>query len=208
MKTKLTLICLALASVAGYSLPRVSPEPMHQGRPLRAWLVQLQAPDADSRAEAALALCRAQRGDHTATVARALTAALADRSARVQQIALVGLYRIALDDRPAVRPALPALRTVLQGADAVNRSHAAQLLGMLGADPKTVVPLLVKAVTDPNHLVRTAAARALGEIGPAARAAVPELVEALRDGENLVRLNAELALRAIDPEAAARAGVR
>lgn len=207
---KLILVVLALASVAFYSLPGVDPEPVHRGRPLRAWLFELQASTEDMRAEAALALCRTQTpaGSHQATVTQALIGALADRSLRVQQIALVGLFRLALDNRHQVRPAMPALERILIGDDAVNRSHAAQLLGMLGADPKKVVPLLTKALADPSPLVRTAAARGLGEIGRAARLAAPALVDALHDSDKLVQLNAGWALKVIDPEAAARASER
>lgn len=61
------------------------------------------------------------------------------------------------------------------------RRQAVQALAALGADAKTAVPSLIRAMDDTDDAVREGAMAALGRIGPAAEEAVPALLRALPD---------------------------
>jgi HEAT repeat protein len=131
--------------------------------------------DAEVRGAAANALGRF--GKEPTTVLPALTAALKDESAEVRRYAIYGLKLY----RAEAKAALPAILDTLNNDKSEEvRCIAADLLGKLGADPKTVVPALaaaVKAGGEPG----THALKALVEIGPEAKAALPEMTAALQD---------------------------
>src|SRR5262245_64932098 len=61
------------------------------------------------------------------------------------------------------------------------QSAAAASLGKFGADAKSAVSALTKALQDADYRVRISAATALGRVGPAAAEAIPVLVAALSD---------------------------
>lgn len=88
-------------------------------------------------------------------------------------------------------PAVPALIEVLDDPDPLVRGHAAETLGLIGADAAPAVPALVKHLSDEGQwtasmgdmgfrqTVGAVAAEALGGIGPAAKEAVPALSQRL-----------------------------
>jgi HEAT repeat protein len=81
-------------------------------------------------------------------------------------------------------------------------------LGRLGAEARSAVPALARALRSPDTLVRQQAALALGQIG-VADDAVTALTAALADQEWTVRRQAALALGRIGPPAkAAEADLR
>ena len=91
--------------------------------------------------------------------------------------------------------------------------------GVMEAEVKAAVPVLIRALKAQEAEVRRGAAYALGKIGVDAKAAVPALIEALTDkgGRDpgmgcwahlyTVGYAASRALLQIDPEAAKEAGV-
>jgi HEAT repeat protein len=100
--------------------------------------------------------------------------------------------------KPA-RSASPALVTILEkDRDALVRHNAAEALGKIGGETKTVVAALGRAMRDSDQDVMTAAAMALANFG---RASVPELRMALKEKDNLVRKNAAEAIAKIGPDA-------
>jgi HEAT repeat protein len=83
----------------------------------------------------------------------------------------------------------------LKSNDSDARRAAAKDLGELGADAKSAVPDLIKALNNDKDLfVRRFAAEALGAIGPDAVSAVPDLGKALNDSRKEVQLAAADAL--------------
>lgn len=82
------------------------------------------------------------------------------------------------------------------------REAGARGLGLVGADAKAAVPMLVSALRDKAGRVRWEAATALGHIGAAA---VPGLTASLRDRDPDVRHAAVFALGEIGPDAGSAA---
>jgi len=84
--------------------------------------------------------------------------------------------------------AVPALMQALKDKEADVRETACEALGDIGAEAKTVVPVLADMLTkDPDLNVRCAAANALGDFKAEARSAIPALKEALKTKEPLVQ---------------------
>jgi len=88
----------------------------------------------------------------------------------------------------------PVLKVALDDRDEGMREA---LVGLLRAQGKEGVPLLVKALQDRSAQVRLRAANALGSLGAQAREAVPALVETLDDTDRPVRLATAGALNLI-----------
>ncbi len=86
--------------------------------------------------------------------------------------------------------------------------HSLYALACVRAEPQLAVPVLTKALRDPNSTVRFVACVALAKLGEEAKQAVPHLLDALEDPDREVRHLAIYALRSLDPEAAAKAGVQ
>ena len=82
-----------------------------------------------------------------------------------------------------------------------SRSAPARALGAIGPQAKDAVPVLAKALEDPDYNVRWAAAEALGRIGEPAKAAVPALARTLTDKITSVRRETVVALGRIGPAA-------
>jgi len=82
----------------------------------------------------------------------------------------------------------------LSNADEKVSLRAIDDLGKLGAEAKSAVPALAKALSHESKDVRWHAARTLGSIGLEANSAVPALVEALGDDVPEVRAYAAFAL--------------
>jgi HEAT repeat protein len=103
-----------------------------------------------------------------------------------------------------IHEVVPAAVAALKHEDQWTRWRAAGLLGAFGADAKTAVPALVKALETTHDLdwgFQAKAAGALGMIGPEAREAVPALIRTLQSGEPGLRSSAAFALSRIGPDA-------
>ncbi|HVY69772.1 MAG TPA: HEAT repeat domain-containing protein [Verrucomicrobiae bacterium] len=106
---------------------------------------------------------------------------------------------------PLAASAVPDLLGVVWDTNGVVRVHPVRALGRIHAQPKAVVPVLIKLLSDPDSEVRNVAAISLGDFGPEAKDAVPSLRAGLQRGRFADSIGA--ALNRIDPEAAEKAGV-
>jgi HEAT repeat protein len=101
------------------------------------------------------------------------------------------------------KPLTPALIACLQDEYVDVRGAAAQILGVIKADPAVTVPALAGALKDPDEYVRTFAAQSLGDFGAKAKMAVPALIGVFRkDKSDMCRSAAIQALGEIGPPAA------
>src|SRR5262249_49095723 len=75
------------------------------------------------------------------------------------------------------------LEQMLADPSPTVQAQGAYGLGLHGAEARSAVPALAKALKAESALVREYAARALGLIGPDAKVAVPELTAALKQSE-------------------------
>ena len=124
-----------------------------------------------------------------------------------------------VNDKPHIGHAYTTvLADVLAGAPG-SRVMAAEALGELGAEHKSAVPPLLRALNDPDPFVRVAAAQALGHISgrfhqiqrnlngdklwPSTAECVPPLIGLLADKNGTVRHAAIFCLHSIGPPARA-----
>jgi HEAT repeat protein len=99
---------------------------------------------------------------------------------------------------PAAKKAKAELINTLQRDDErIVRCRAAESLGRLCEDPKTVVPVLINALEDKDKGVRMWAAWSLGQFGPDAALAIGQLTEHLKDPDSTVRRRSAEALKRI-----------
>ena len=153
---------------------------------------QLSAPEADLRAAAAEALCRAAEAARPATVP--LLKACGDEDDRVREWAVAALEEFGK----------PGDNTISQLADLAESSHpliaywAVTLLGRSGEEGSAAVPSLIACLDRQRPIeVRQRAAWAIGKIGPAAAGARDALAGVSADSDpRLARLAGE-ALAAI-----------
>ena len=105
--------------------------------------------------------------------------------------------------------AMPPLRSALSNKDPIVRRESLRSIGKLREraplDASVVVPLLEKAMKDPDEGVRTVAATYLGIIHEGADTAVPALIAGLADSDPEVRRASAGALGSFDPALAAAA---
>ena len=142
-----------------------------EGKTVRQWAEQLDAPDAAARYYAAYVL--GQLGPKAAEAVEPLKKVLEKRSV------------------PRSVPGWEDWEYV--------RGTAAWALGRIGPAADTAVPLLMETMHSTGHVsVRRNANEALGNLGAAAKAAVPELLKALDDEDAITRVNAAAALWKID----------
>jgi hypothetical protein len=87
----------------------------------------------------------------------ALIDALKDEEKSVRQYAARTLVRVGKD---AVGP----LTDLLKGKDKAQRANAAYVLGQLGAAAEDALPLLIKALKDPDRALRVRAAFAIERV--------------------------------------------
>ncbi|MCZ2344344.1 MAG: HEAT repeat domain-containing protein [Bacteroidales bacterium] len=86
--------------------------------------------------------------------------------------------------KPLATPAIPDFMTALKHPDAKIRAAAAESLGMIDADPKEVVPALLKLLnSDSDEKVKIAAAKGLGSMGDKAKPASKDLRELSKTDE-------------------------
>jgi len=101
------------------------------------------------------------------------------------------------------KEAVPALRKSLTSGNPDRRVWSAYTLGEIGADAKTAVGDLTKALENKKEdALRAAAAQALGKIGPEAASSTKALAARLHDENPQVRQQAAEALGRIGPAAA------
>ena len=175
---------LAVKRYALWALAKLGPEAKNALLPVR---LALQDKFASVRGLAAYALgemnCEGSVFD--------LCKALFDTDASVRQRAALALQQIG----PA---ALPGLQELMDRADNVSlRYEAIQALAIVGLQAKEALPLLIKALKDPEPQLRGAAARGLGRLGEAAVEAIPALLVQLKDKHLEPQLQAFDAIRAI-----------
>ncbi|HET7694910.1 MAG TPA: HEAT repeat domain-containing protein [Vicinamibacterales bacterium] len=95
-------------------------------------------------------------------------------------------------------PAVPALQEAVNASNEIVRREALRALGKLreraSIDPKIVVPLLLRAVDDPDPAVRNVAVTYLGIVRDDPAAEVNGLIKALADESPEVRQAAAAAL--------------
>ncbi len=120
----------------------------------------------------------------TARIVPALITSLADTEEKVRVVGSVALQNIG-------EPAVPYLIDALTAPSADIRLNAAYALGEIGKPLETVMPALIKALTDTEWNVRRLVVRALIRIGPPA---VDSLIEALNSPDQDLRGMAERAL--------------
>jgi HEAT repeat protein len=90
---------------------------------------------------------------------------------------------------------IPQVIESLQSHDWKVKVIAAEILGLLGTNAHSTIPVLSNLIQDDNADVRFVAARALGEIGT--EAVVPDLTKALQDKDENVRVSAADAFQKI-----------
>lgn len=111
-------------------------------------------------------------------------------------------------------PRVERLKAALDGTDPKVREKAVSALaneaytersrqdGVLGDWAQAAVPLLIRALADPDDKVAGQAGSALGQIGPMAREAVPALLERVQNGKRRARDGAIRGLGGIGKDAA------
>jgi hypothetical protein len=80
---------------------------------------------------------------------------------------------------PDARAAVPLLLRETTNTDAIIRQEAVWALGQIHAAPKSVVPVLITALRDPDGRVPALAARSLAHYGRDAQLAIPALLDLL-----------------------------
>ena len=134
--------------------PTVSNEQMVAGRPLSAWVKELQSKDANERRYAVLTL-----GNKGATYATPhLLTALKDPDPGVRAAAVRALRTVGKD----AKTTLPALIVALKDEDDEVKGHATDALSDYRSEAKAAVPQLVEIVKiTVNNKLRAQAGRAL-----------------------------------------------
>jgi HEAT repeat protein len=199
----------AAAALLGAAGPRLS---RREGA-ARALLRALDDPDADVRAEAAVALWRLRAAPAERVRPVLLAVAEAEHLAphRLEALLQVGVppeEAPRLLEQAAKRPGSSALVAYYRAApDAVG--PLLDLLGHPEEDHQTLavltlsgfgpaaVPGLARQLGDANPAARRHAALVLERLGPAAASAAPSLRELLRDPDPTVRVRAALGVRSV-----------
>jgi HEAT repeat protein len=164
-------------------------------RAVPALVDALADPDPQTRNEILFAL--AAIGPDAKAAVPAVTKALSDADMNVRYAACYALGSIG----PAAKSAKAALQRNLASPDEFLSVSSAWALaridpGCTETAPKSV-PLLVKALGEPDAMTRLHAAESLGLLGPLAKDAAPALQKAVQDANADVREAATKALKAI-----------
>ena len=164
----------ALKAAAGGG--KVVPEsgPFYRGRAASYWQEQLKDADAATRLDAVVALGALAKKD------KKLIPVLIDTLKNDEDVYVANKVTTELG---AVGPeALPALLEVAKDkTQRMPQTRAISAIGHMGARAKPAVPVLVKALGEPDMGVLRVTMNALTSIGPAAKEAIPALVNALDD---------------------------
>jgi HEAT repeat protein len=163
-------------------------QPVYQGRPLLAWVKELQSVNPQER-ERAVAAVRSLGTNALPTLVRVV--------ARRDSV----FRRPLLASQETLPRALwwPLYRLVRPHEAEYERQLAIEALGLLGPQAEPALPVLAAAVDDPQPRISVAATDALAHIG---KAAVPVLLKAMRNPQELNRSVAYAALARLGPEAA------
>ena len=121
-----------------------------------------------------------------------------EESIRMESAKLLGrLYAKAKDAKMELTPTIESLTEALD-KDKSNRVReaAAMALGKAGPDARWAVPVLAKALKEPNESLRREVAESLGRLGPEAHQARVELADLLKDkqSDRISRSSAAFAL--------------
>ncbi len=81
------------------------------------------------------------------------------------------------------------------------RPRVAAILGRMGTEAKSAIPVLTKVVADKNPVARREALFALAQMGPDAKEAVPAAIKALDDENEDIRYAACFVLGRVGPDA-------
>lgn len=227
----LVTLLIAALSVFAWLLLSQPDEPVYQGKPLSYWCFQYASNSfnpygqADKQAEIAI---RTIGTNAVPTLLRWFTVEDSEFKRKFIQFTR-RKHLININWRPAElmrfeaesgfrclgpdgASAIPSLIKIYDDPSYVPRSYlhfaSVQTLGDIHAKPELTVPVLARALNDPDEGVRVVAASGLAAFGYDAKSAVPELIKALADPFPEVRDNAASALKLIDPAAAANAGVK
>lgn len=172
------------------------------GRSAPEWHARLLLHE-QARAEAAWALSQlVERNPQLAESIRldTLSPLMSHPDATVRYWSIHGLQRLALslDTDNATRDAIQtSLRKTLTDKSPAPRVAAAETLGLLG-DADGALPVLIKAMSDPQDAVRIQAVRALEKLGKAARPAAATLRAATTDSSEYVKRISTRALSKLD----------
>ena len=134
-------------------------------------------------------------GTPAARVVPVLISTLADPDENIRVVGSVALQNLG-------EPAVPYLIEALKAESAEIRLNAAYALGEIGTPLDTILPALIRTLTDPEWNVRRLVVRALVTIGSPA---VTSLIQALNSDNPDLRRMAERALSDIGTPEARRA---
>lgn len=124
----------------------------------------------------------------------------AGKDAKSQVYALEELAKIGQIQKSAIKDAVPEMMKALESKDATVRAAAAKSVGMIDPDPKEVIPILVKMMTeDKDEAVKMGAIAGLGQMGENAKDAVKDLRKVVADEDKKSKLGkaAQQALKVI-----------
>ncbi len=183
--TLLAALIAALLLATWLVRPR---QPVHDGRPLLAWVADLESPRAEVRAAAEQAI-RSVGAEGVSALVWALR----------RGDSLLGRAVVATEKSLPRRVWLALLRTAKPGEAPRQRAAAARALGLLGPAAEPALPALKERLSDRHFSVIGATAGAMAAAGPAA---VPWLVAALPEAPEPVRGHVLFALEKLGPAAA------
>src|SRR5437870_9613787 len=198
------IVSVIVAGIAFFAFR--SREPVYQGRPLSAWLEDLDYGRPSFRREAV--------GQAEAAVRQIGTNAVPflvgmmrckDSPFRKKMIALcskqsfikfpfrppadtlqwrgaLGIYSLG----PVGKAAIPELINLLTNQHTWIRGRAAMALGKIGPDAAVAVPHLINALADKDEDVRACTCAVLSDLGPAAAGALPAVVECMKETNHTV----------------------
>ena len=179
----LTLLLLMLITVGSAYAASLEDRLLSKDHPLR-FNAQEEIKNIDTQAQGELSFVMVQK--------------LSDSDADVHAYAMDALSRIGV-------PGIPSLTGALQKGDLRNRLTALTIMKDIAdrdwTNPETtdqVIPVLTKALQDPESEVRLAAANALGDLASGSNspstAAIPDLIKVLDDQNERVRCAAAVTL--------------
>jgi HEAT repeats len=226
MNKRLRVLCVVsliafLGGLVWYGLS--SREPVHQGKPLSAWLdaysksLYSQEEDGIDTAEEQLGQQAAIRQIGTNAVPHLMKMLLTKDSGiksnaiilfkkqsfvpthlrtdfEYHNMALAGFQALG----PIAKPAVPAMIDLLN--DPYYRFGAALYLGRIGPAASNAVPMLLPWLDEEDVALRFSAANALGGIGRGTQEAAPALLKHLKDPNEFVRDSVLLALGKLHAE--------
>jgi HEAT repeats len=155
---------------------KIAPEegPLYRGRSATSWLAQLKDEDDKTRADAIEAIGVLARKNKK-LIPVVFDALKSDPSSLVVNPASNALVSLGPD-------VLPTLIEMAKDKSQKNsRVHAIQVIGDMGPNAKTAVPVLAKSLAESDVAILRSSIRALSLIGPDAKDAIPDLVNALGD---------------------------